>query len=116
MLGLIALPCSATNSKNEWLYQNSIMWVLPPTIVGPSVYSGAVGAQILVGSGAIPMSSAWNSKYFLSSVLHTIASAANQLRLRSLLVLLVALAGLSFTAMAQQATVVGTVTDQSGAA
>jgi len=62
----------------------------------------------------MPMSSMWNSN-FLPSGFHTIVSTANRFRLRSL-VLLSALVGLSFTVMAQQATIVGTVTDQSGAA
>src|ERR1051326_2817188 len=60
------------------------------------------------------MSSMWNSKDFFSPGFHAIVSAPNQFRLYSLFLLLFALACLSSTAIAQRATVVGTVTDQSG--
>src|ERR1051326_5463612 len=62
------------------------------------------------------MSSRCSSKYFLSSGSHSVVRAAERFRLRSLLVLLVMWISLSFIALAQQATIVGTVTDQSGAA
>ena len=62
------------------------------------------------------MSSASNSKCHLSWVVPTIASDANRLRLRAVSRLLAAVMVLSLPALAQQATIVGTVTDPSGAA
>src|SRR5882724_10175720 len=57
-----------------------------------------------------------NSKYYLSHPVRSIVSAASQLRLRSVFVLLSVVMGISIAAVAQQATIVGTITDPSGAA
>ena len=57
-----------------------------------------------------------NSMYSLMRAGQSNISAANQFRLRAVFVLLSALMGLSVSAVAQQATIVGTVTDSSGAA
>src|SRR5450755_146857 len=62
--------------------------------------------------GAMPM----NSKCYLLHSVRSIVSAASQLRLRSIFVLLSVVMGISIAAIAQQATIVGTVTDPSGAA
>jgi carboxypeptidase family protein len=62
------------------------------------------------------MNSKWNSMCYLLCVVQSIVSLAKQVRLRSVFVLLATPMGLSFSAIAQQATIVGTVTDPSGAA
>src|SRR5450432_3691505 len=57
-----------------------------------------------------------NSKYCLLHAVRSLVSAASQLRLRSVFVLLSVVMGISIAAIAQQATIVGTITDPSGAA
>src|SRR6516162_3588481 len=62
----------------------------------------------------MPMNSTWNSNCILSLV-QTIALVANRFRLRSVFGPLSVLWFLSLSVFAQQATIVGTVTDPSGA-
>src|SRR5579863_8310106 len=57
-----------------------------------------------------------NSKCYFLHAVRSLISAASQLRLRSVFVLLSVVVGISIAAMAQQATIVGTITDPSGAA
>src|SRR4051794_1462396 len=62
------------------------------------------------------MNSVCGSIPTLSGVARSISSVANQFRLRQVVVLVVGLIGIFISAAAQQATIVGTVTDSSGAA
>ncbi len=57
-----------------------------------------------------------NSKFCLSYAVRNLVSAASQIRLRFVSVCLCIVVGLSVSAIAQQATIVGTITDPSGAA
>src|SRR5260221_7893708 len=62
------------------------------------------------------MKSTWNFTCCLLRAFRTMVSAGSESRLRPVVVLLPALMFLAISAIAQQATVVGTVTDPSGAA
>ncbi len=62
------------------------------------------------------MNSVSNSQSSMSTRIYSPVIDANQLSLRRLLLLFVGLVAFSFSALAQQATIVGTVTDPSGAA
>lgn len=95
----------------QWSYHISAMWVLPPTNRDGTVYGDQwirVPEPKSLGSGVKSMRSTLNS--VLSG------SARGKSALRTALSFSIVLAVFSLAAMAQQATIVGTVSDPSGAA